>query len=163
MPAHIALSYVNPLPLATLVEQGSSQEYVEQKTAFLDQRDLEILVLNDDQIITRKTVLVDVPAFAKKFIAPKNVLTETDTWLPATSDTTRTYEVAVEAKGVPVTISGTVTLTSIAPSETRIDIAMQADSSVPLVGGKLADFVAKDLRKTVEGERDFSLKWAAAL
>ena len=73
-----------------------------------------------------------------------------DTALPIVSSR------VVDVHGSPAHISGTMTL---GPDETgsRHDVTLDVDVKIPLVGGKIADWVGKnDVRRTLDAEYVFN-------
>lgn len=110
------------------------------------------------RVVNKRTVAAEVPGFAKKFVKPTNTLTQTSVWPDAAPDGSRVGTWKVDTKGVPIAMSGTMTLTP-APSGTVAIIEGEVTSSIPLVGGKLADFVAKEAKSDLDKEYDFALRW----
>lgn len=137
-------------------------EAVKAKYEALGHRDV-VLVRRDAgddgsvTMVTTRVVPMEVPGFAKKFLKPTNNVTQTDSWGAASADGVRTGTYAVEAKGVPVTLGGTLRLAPDGEGCTN-EIRTTITSKVPLVGGKLAEFVGGDARKAVEHEKT----WTAA-
>jgi uncharacterized protein YndB with AHSA1/START domain len=113
------------------------------------------------RVVTRRTVAVDVPGFAKKLLRPTNLLTQTDLWSDPAPDGSRTSTWQVEAKGVPVAMAGTYTLRG-GPGGTVGELDGEVTSSVPLVGGRFAAFVAKEAEGNLDKEHAFALQWLAA-
>ncbi len=111
------------------------------------------------KMASRRTVALDVPAFARKLVNPKSVLTQTDVWADPAPDGTRTGAWTVDTKGVPVSMSGTMTLAPAPGGGTAGEISGEVTSSVPLVGGKLAAYVAKEAQADLEKEHDFIVRW----
>ena len=85
------------------------------------------------RFVARRTVALDVPAFAKKLLNPKNVLTQTDVWADPTADGTRIGSWEVEAKGVPVAMSGTMTLAP-GPGGGTVSVAPAAPTGIRVAG-----------------------------
>lgn len=104
---------------------------------------------------TRRVVPLDVPGFAKKFLQPKNPVVQTDTWSAPDERGVRTGTFTVEARGVPVTVQGTLRLE---PTERgcRNTITTKVECKVPLVGGRIAEFVGGDTRKAVAHEETWT-------
>src|ERR1044072_4640206 len=63
------------------------------------------------RIVTRRMVALEVPGFARRFLRPANAVTQIDVWSDPDADGGRTGTWQVEASGVPVTMTGTMTLT----------------------------------------------------
>ena len=111
------------------------------------------------RLVSRRTVALDVPGFAKKLLSPKNVLTETDVWAEPAADGSRSGTWQVEAKGVPVAMSGTTTLSPRPDGGTVGEIDGEVTSSVPLIGGKFASFVAKEAEVDLNRDHEFAVRW----
>lgn len=113
------------------------------------------------RIVTRRMVALDVPGFAKRFLRPANAVTQTDAWSHADGGGTRTGTWRVEAAGVPVTMSGTMTLTG-ASGHAAEEIEGAVTSAVPFVGGRLAAFVGRTAADNLAAEHAFARRWLAA-
>ena len=104
-------------------------------------------------LITRRVVPLELPGFAKKVLSPRQNVTQTDTWAAADAKGVRTGTFSVVAKGTPVQVRGTMRL---APSGTRRCTnvtAVTVECKIPLLGGKIADYVAGDTRRAVDHEQ----------
>ena len=122
------------------------------------QRDVTLVLrdVDDDGSITlvsTRVVPLDVPGFAKKFLSPTQTVTQTDEWGPPEPDGSRRGIFEVEAKGAPVSVRGTLHLSSTGESSCRNLTEVTIECKVPLVGGKIADFVSKDTRGAVDHEQ----------
>ena len=114
---------------------------------------IEQLDASDDAItiVSSRVVDADIPGFAKKVLKPTNTMRQTDTWTRQ-SDGTWDGTFDVDVKGAPVHISGTMRLVG-GDGETTHDVTIKVDVKVPLVGGKIADWAAKnDVRSTLDAE-----------
>jgi hypothetical protein len=107
-------------------------------------------------VASRRSVPMDVPGFAKRFLSPMNAVEQRDHWDAPADDGSRSGTWEVRAKGVPVTVGGTLRLTPRPGRTTVVEIAGEVTSPVPLVGGKLADLVAGDVRRTLTAEEGFN-------
>jgi uncharacterized protein YndB with AHSA1/START domain len=91
------------------------------------------------ELVTRRTVTVDLPGFAKRVMQPSNTAVQIERWAAATSDGQRVCTYTVEVQGMPSRISGTVTLTPVGDS-TRQIVDADVKVSIPLLGGRLEKF-----------------------
>jgi hypothetical protein len=106
-------------------------------------------------VTTKRTVPLDVPGFAKKVLKPTNTVIQTDAWEAPDANGVRHGHFTVEAKGVPVTVGGALTLAPAGEgAEQTIDLTVTC--KVPLIGGKIADFVGGDARKAVDHDGTFT-------
>jgi hypothetical protein len=113
------------------------------------------------RIVTRRTVALEVPGFARRFLRPANTVTQTDVWSGAGAGGARTGTWQVTASGVPVTMAGTMTLTG-GPGHSVEDIDGEVSSPVPLVGGRLAALVGRTAAENLTAEHAFAHRWLAA-
>jgi hypothetical protein len=86
-------------------------------------------------------------------LSPRQSVTQTDTWSAPDGDGVRAGTFVVVGKATPVQVHGTMRL---APSGARrctniIDVIVEC--KIPLIGGKVADFVAGDTRRAVDHEQ----------
>ena len=127
----------------------------------LGHRDIEITEHTvEDGAVTvasRRSVPMEVPGFAKKFLKPMNTAVQLDEWEAPEADGSRRGTWHVDAKGVPVDVGGTLRITPGKKKNTTVvEVAGEVRSSVPLVGGKLAGFVGGDVQRTLAAEEDFN-------
>ena len=113
------------------------------------------------RIVTRRMVALEVPGFAKRFLRPTNTVTQTDAWSDPDGDGSRTGTWQVAASGVPVTMTGTMTLAG-GPGRSVEDIDGEVSSPVPLVGGRLAALVGRTAAENLAAEHAFAHRWLAA-
>lgn len=107
-------------------------------------------------IVTKRVVPMDVPGFAKKILSPKNRVTQTDSWTAPDAKGVRNGTFTVDAKGVPVKVSGVLRLAPGAKGGCVSEIAATVECKVPLIGGKIADFVGADTKKAIDHELEFN-------
>lgn len=104
-------------------------------------------------VSTRRIVPLELPGFASKFLSPRQTVLQTDSWTAPDERGVRTGTFVVQAKGAPVTVSGTMRLAPDGPRRAVDEMTITVECKVPLIGGKLADFVGGDTRKAVDHER----------
>ncbi len=100
-----------------------------------------------------REVPVDAPALLKKFMGEWNLATQEEHW---TGSAAKGYtgELQLTLKGVPVTITGKLFLSGDAKGCVN-DITMTFESSIPLVGKKLAEFVGSTAITQMQKEYEF--------
>lgn len=140
---------------------------VREKYEALGQSDVELVSREEGTrgevtLVTRRVVPLELPGFAKRFLSPHQTVTQTDTWTAADGDGVRTGTFSVVGKGTPVQVHGTMRL---APNGTRrcsncTDVKVEC--KIPLIGGKIADFVAGDTRRAVDHEQTWIREHLAA-
>lgn len=135
-------------------------EVLHRKYEALGHRDVEVVdhvvAAGEVTVRTHRSVPMSVPGFAKRFLAPMNDVEQRDHWNAPGPDGARTGTWEVTARGVPVSVGGTLRLAPDGRGATVVEIDGEVRSSVPLVGGKLADLVGGDVTRTIEGEEAFN-------
>ena len=96
--------------------------------------------------ITSERVLPtdDLPDIARSFVGANLTISEMQTWAPRAADGTRTAELQVHLKGVPMTLKGTVRLSPRGSGSVH-EVAGDLKVSVPLIGGKLEKAASEPL------------------
>jgi hypothetical protein len=144
----------------TVLAMMTDPEVLTAKYTELGHRDITILEHTVDAgavtVRSRRSVPMDVPGFAKRFLSPMNSVEQDDHWDPPAGDRSRTGTWQVSAKGVPVKVGGTLRITPGSKGTTVVEIRGEVTSSVPLVGGKLASFVGGDVQRTLAAEEAFN-------
>ncbi|HVN49914.1 MAG TPA: DUF2505 domain-containing protein [Acidimicrobiales bacterium] len=133
-------------------------EAVRAKYEAIGQHDIELVQRDEGDdgsvtLVTRRVVPLDVPGFAKKVLSPSQTVTQTDEWGAPDASGTRAGTFTVESKGTPVRVSGTVRLRPDGPDACRNVSEVDIQCKVPLIGGRIADFVSKDARAAVDHEQ----------
>jgi hypothetical protein len=127
-------------------------------------RDVEILSCDGDdtklRIESSRVVDVDLPGFARKVLKPTNTMHQVDEWtVSGDGGWDGTFD--VEVRGAPIHLSGTMRLSPGAGTCTE-DITVGVSVKVPLIGGKIADWAAKnDVQRSLDGEFAFNERWLA--
>jgi len=138
----------------------TTPEVLTAKYTALGHKDIQILdhtVTGDEVTVrSRRSVPMDVPGFAKRFLSPMNTVEQRDHWQPAVADGTRTGTWEVDARGVPVSAGGALRLAPGPKGTTVVEISGEVKCSLPLVGGKLASFVGGDVQRTLAAEEAFN-------
>jgi hypothetical protein len=131
---------------------------VKAKYESVGQRDVQLVQRDESDdgsvtLVTTRVVPLDVPGFAKRFLSPSQTVTQTDEWAPPSADGSRRGTFRVEAKGTPVSVRGTLELAPVGQAASTNVSVVTIECKVPLVGGRIADFVAKDTRAAVDHEQ----------
>jgi hypothetical protein len=90
-------------------------------------------------VVTARDKAVDLPSFAKRMFSPSNRIVEDTTW--RRQDGHWVAEYAIEIKGIPGQVRGRSTLRPSA-NGCRYESRFEVTARIPVVGGKLEDFVA---------------------
>ena len=121
-------------------------------------RDIEILECGPDGdgfvIRTSRTVDVDLPGFARRVLKPTNTLVQVDRWGPADAAGARNGDFAIEVKGAPLKIRGTMRVAP-AGGGCRHIVQGKLDVKVPVIGGKLAGWAEGPSQQRLDAEYEF--------
>lgn len=152
-------SHAYSVPVEIVIAMLRDQAATIAKYESMGHRDVKILEFASDdtalRIVSSRVVEVELPAFAKKALKPTNTMVQTDEWRRR-DDGSWAGTFDVEVHGSPAHISGTMTL---GPDGTgsRHDVTLDVDVKIPLIGGKIADWVGKnDVRRTLDAEYAFN-------
>ena len=104
-------------------------------------------------LVTRRVVPLELPGFAKRVLSPKQSVTQTDEWSPADAKGGRVGTFTVDAKGTPVKVHGDLHLAPKGAKGCTNVTAVTIECKLPLIGGKIADVVAKDTHRAVDHEQ----------
>jgi hypothetical protein len=148
---------VYPASVAEVVAMLRDESATVEKYESMGHREVRILALDAGEdaltITSSRVVDVDLPGFAKKVLKPTNTMVQTDEWRRAGDDRwDGTF--AVEVKGAPVRIAGTMRLTPDGDG-CRHEVTIDFQVKVPIVGGKVADWAAKN-----DGQRTLAAEFA---
>ncbi len=153
-------SQVYPVPVDAAMALFADRDATVAKYTGMGHRDVAMLDVTrtDDElrVVSTRVVDVDLPGFAKKALKPTNTMVQTDQWRRGDGDAwAGTFD--VEVKGSPVRIAGRMTLVPDGGG-CRHDVTIDLTVKIPLIGGKIADWAAKnDVRRTLDAEFAFNL------
>ncbi len=152
-------SHVYPVPVEAVIAMLRDKSATIAKYESMGHRDVEIVELVSDdtalRIVSSRIVDVELPGFAKKALKPTNTMVQTDEWRRQ-DDGSWAGTFDVEVHGSPAHISGTMTLEPDG-TDARHDVTLDVDVKIPLIGGKIADWVGKnDVRRTLDAEYAFN-------
>jgi len=146
-------------PVDALLALFVDPEVVKARYDAAGDRDLEILECGPDGdgfvIRTSRTVDVDLPGFARKVLKPTNTMVQVDRWGAADADGARDGDFAIEVKGAPVKVAGTMRLAPTGGGGTRHTVNGKLDVKVPLIGGKVAGWAEGPSQQRLDAEFDF--------
>ncbi|HWS46617.1 MAG TPA: DUF2505 domain-containing protein [Acidimicrobiia bacterium] len=152
-------SHRYPVPVDAVIAMLQDKSATVDKYEGMGHRDVQVLEFEADatalRIVSSRVVDVELPGFAKKALKPTNTMTQTDEW-KRNDDGSWSGTFTVDVKGSPVRIAGTMTLEP-EPDGARHHVALDVDVKIPLIGGKIADWAAKnDVRRTLDAEFAFN-------
>lgn len=131
-------------------------DFYKKKFAAVGARGVEVLEKKKRgdtfYIRTEREVPSDVPGMLRKFLGDWNTVVQTESWEP--DDEGYFNQLEIESEGVPVSIEGTMSLQPDGKGCVN-KLSFEIDCSIPLVGGKLEDFIARDMREVLDREYKF--------
>ena len=132
-------------------------DFMKVKYQGIGARNVEVLECAGSEgrytIKVKREVPADVPSLLKKFLNPWNTIVQNETWEGKPGGPFR-CKLAVEIAGVPVGMSGDMELRT-QDSGCINDVRLEVKCGIPLIGGKLADFVGSDAEKATQAEYEF--------
>jgi hypothetical protein len=133
-------------------------ESVRDKYEALGHGDVELISREEDDdggvtLVTRRVVPLELPGFAKRVLSPRQTVVQTDTWSPPDAHGVRTGTFSAVAKGTPVQVHGTMHLAPNGARRCTNTTDVTVECKIPLLGGKIANFVAGDTRRIVDHEQ----------
>ena len=108
-------------------------------------------------ITVKREIQSDAPGALKKFVPEWSPSVQIETW-KGQAGGPYLGKATVEVKGVPVSMRSRMKLTAGQPGCCTMMIEVEAKSSVPLLGNKLAEFAAIAAKETLEAEHAFNLE-----
>ena len=97
----------------------------------------------------------EVPSFAKKLVGARINILQEETWHSPTS-----ADLSVTIPGKPGEMLGTIVVVGDDAGVTET-VDVQVKVSIPLLGGKLEDFIASMLLRALKAENRVGVKWLA--
>jgi hypothetical protein len=147
----------------TVLKMFGNPEFINAKHTALGARNIEVkrcdLMERKLDLEIQREVPVEAPALLKKFLGDWNLLSQTEHWQ---GEPGKGYhcKTSIQIKGAPVTITGTM---SIRPDGdgTINAVQLNVECKIPLVGGKLADFVGASSKQAMQQEFDYTVQYLA--
>ncbi len=132
-------------------------EFMKAKYTGIGARHIEVLECGGSggryTVKIKREVPTDVPALLKKFLNPWNGIVQSETWEGKTGGPYR-CKLTIEIAGVPVAINGVMELRAESAGCVN-EVQLEVKCGIPLIGGKLADFVGGDAEKATPAEYEF--------
>ncbi|MCA9531469.1 MAG: DUF2505 domain-containing protein [Myxococcales bacterium] len=107
-------------------------------------------------VTSTREVEMDLPAFAKKILKPRNTVVEVKAWKDEGEAKTCRFDVDVH--GTPVTVKGRIRITPEAKGGCTYAIDFDAHAKVPLIGKKLEQFVEKSTLEGMKEEYEYNAR-----
>lgn len=132
-----------------------------RKFTRMGHRDIEVLESTGDDdafhLVVRRLVDVDLPGFAKRVLKPTNTVTTTDSWQRRPDGTCEGTQ-AIDTQGTPVRIAATTALRTEAEA-TRYIVGVDLEVTIPLIGGRLAEWSKGMVRDQLADEFSAGDAW----
>ena len=129
------------------------EAFVQRKFEALEARDISVTVDRDGDDVTLtvdRKADADVPGFAKRVVTPTNTIHLVERWRPSGGGYACDWEATTSP--APARLKGTRTLTPAGSGGTRDATEGSIEVKVPLIGGKLADWLSGEARSELENE-----------
>jgi Protein of unknown function (DUF2505) len=164
MPRSFDVSVDSPVSVEQVHAALSAEDYWLARLATLNgSTTLESLVVDDDQTVrvaTTQDLGRDLlPGIVSKFYRRDLKVRHTETWTPSGDHQLR-GEISVAVSGAPGSGSGAA---SVAPTQNgaRLTLTGTVEFKVPLVGGAIERFIAREFAQGIPNIQDFTAKWVA--
>lgn len=160
----VTKSHTYDAPLDTIIDMFSDPDAITARYSGMGHREIEIRecerTADSLRIVCARVVDAELPGFAKKVLSPTNTMVQTDEWHVDGDGWTGKFR--VEVMGAPVEMSGSMDLKPDGDSTVHT-VTIDMKVKVPLVGGKIADWVGKnEVPKTLQAEFDAGDEWLAS-
>lgn len=113
------------------------------------ERDGDGFTLTNDQVQRTE----GLPSFAKKIAGDTTRVIQTEEWPAATGGTLR-----IDAVGKPTSMAGTIELVPDGQGTVEV-VELEIKAKVPLIGGKLENLMAEQVRDGMDTERQVGMAW----
>ena len=143
----------------TVYEAFTDPDFYVDKFEGIGCRNVEVHESAEDddggfEIEVQREVKADAPAILQAIIGEWNTLIQSESWQIIEDGEEYSNELEIESESTPVTITGTMTLTAEEDGCVN-EVELKIRCSVPLVGKKVEDFVAKDTAASLAAEYEF--------
>jgi hypothetical protein len=152
-------------PVKKVWEAFSDPDFYQAKFEGIGHRNVEVIATESDpdgfSIEVSREVPLDVPGLLRGILGEWNTLLQNERWTEAGKGV-YTNELEIEARGVPAAMTGKMKLSSKGKGCVN-EVAITIHASVPLIGGKLEQFVSRDTEATLDAEYEFIQDYLARL
>jgi Protein of unknown function (DUF2505) len=164
MPRPFDVSVDSPARVEQVHAALSGEDYWLARLATLNgSTTLESLIVDDDQTVrvaTTQDLGRDLlPGIVAKFYRRDLKVRHTETWTPLGDHRLR-GEISVAVSGAPGSGSGAA-LVAPTPTGSKLTLNGTVEFKVPLVGGTIESFIAREFAQGIPNIRDFTAKWVA--
>ena len=150
---------------AMLADAGYARARVEASGAAVEQADVTGDPDGAFTVTTRRSVPTDqIPAQARSFVGSTLEVRQVEAWEAPEGDAPRLGTVVVEISGVPVRLTGTVTLAAdgaAGAGDSTLTYDGDLKASIPLFASAVENAAAGAVRSALEAEQDAGARWLA--
>lgn len=143
------LRFDYPHPIDAVFAKLTDAEHLKARSAAAGHKNIQLTVDEKDGRFTirlERDIESEIPSFAKRFVNPVNHVVDTIQWTSDGDGKRGTYDALVSAR---IRVKGVMTLKPSGKGCVYEDTCTPT-VDVPLVGGKVADLVAKETQKAIE-------------
>lgn len=160
----VTKSHTYAASIDDVIQMFATPDAVTARYDGMGHREIEIQQCELDadtlKVTSSRVVDVDLPGFAKKVLSPTNTMVQTDLWEGDSDGWKGSFN--VDVAGAPVQMRGTMSL-SPDGEQTVHEVTIEMKVTVPLVGGKIADWVGKnEVPVTLAAEFQAGDDWLAS-
>lgn len=127
-----------------------------------DDYSLDSMVVTEDggiDVVTTQTLRADrLPGLVTQFHRGDLSFIREETWTPV-HDGRASATVTGSIDGAPASLSGTAVLSATSSSGSRLEFSVAVEVRVPLVGGKIENFIGSQLTELLIAEQRFTTMW----
>lgn len=162
----IKRSWTYPAPVADVYAMVTDEAYQRRKSeaTSTDGGTVELAQTADGgHLITVARVLPTdaFPENIRAMVGNTITVVETQTWGLDGDDGSRVADLAVDVKGTPASMKGTVTLTPVSDTQTRLDVDGDLKGGIPIIGGKIEKAAAPSFIHALEQEERIGTEYLA--
>ncbi|MFO1429090.1 MAG: DUF2505 domain-containing protein [Candidatus Competibacteraceae bacterium] len=146
--------------VAAVFKFFSDPDAIKTKYESIGARNIELLESSESggtyNNKTQREVPSEVPGILQKFLGAWNKVVQTEQW-EAQADGSRVCKMDIDVVGVPVKVAGKMKLRPEGKGCVN-EVSINVTCGIPLIGGKLAEFVGNDTKKNMDAEYDYISK-----
>jgi len=139
----------------------TQKTFIEKKYESVGATHLEFIEYGEKDgkfiIHTKRNITAEIPGFAKKFIRPTTTIVQTEIW-KLSDEPVKKGTVVVNAQGLPMKMVGDIILQPTDQGSENI-LVYEITVGIPLVGGKIANFLDTEGAKTAHKEYEFAINY----
>ncbi|MBC9956682.1 DUF2505 domain-containing protein [Yimella sp. cx-51] len=161
----IERSWTYPASVTDVYAMITDEAYQRRKAeaTSTDGGTVDLAQTSDGAVITVSRVLPTdaFPENIRAMVGKTITVVETQNWGPAAADGARTADLAVDVKGTPASMNGTVTLTPSSEHETRLSVIGDLKGGIPIIGGRIEKAAAPSFVQALVLEEEVGLAYLA--